>query len=50
MEITQQVRDYAAARGLTTVEALEAGMAERAEEFARHGAEIYVPVESVTKP
>ena len=41
MEITQQVRDYAAARGLGASEAVEAGLAEKSEEF-RKGREIYV--------
>ena len=41
MEITQQVRQYAAAHGLDTSAALEAGLKEKAQEF---GGEIYVPV------
>jgi phosphomethylpyrimidine synthase len=41
MELTQQVRDYAAAQALTDVEALRAGMREKSEEFRREG-EIYV--------
>jgi phosphomethylpyrimidine synthase len=44
MEITQQVRDYAASHGLAEGEALEAGMRERAEAFHKTP-EIYVPVE-----
>jgi phosphomethylpyrimidine synthase len=44
MEITQQVRDYAAARGLDTPEAVEVGLAEKSAEF-RRGREIYVPPE-----
>ena len=39
MEITQQVREYAASQGLETREAIEAGMREKAAEF---GGEIYV--------
>jgi len=39
MEITQQVRQYAAAKGLETREAVEAGMREKSAEF---GGEIYV--------
>jgi phosphomethylpyrimidine synthase len=39
MEITQQVRQYAASKGLETREAVEAGMREKAGEFA---GEIYV--------
>jgi len=41
MEITAQVREYAAAHGLEAGQALEAGMAEKAGEF-RKGREIYV--------
>jgi len=33
MELTQQVRELADAKGLTTTEAIEAGLAEKAEEF-----------------
>jgi phosphomethylpyrimidine synthase len=44
MEITQQVRDYAAARGLATPEAVTAGLAEKSAEF-RRGREIYVTPE-----
>jgi phosphomethylpyrimidine synthase len=42
MKITQDVRDYAAAQGLETVEAVEAGMKEKADEFRERGGEIYV--------
>jgi phosphomethylpyrimidine synthase len=41
MELTQQVRDYAAANNLTSVDALREGMQEKAEEFKKAG-EIYV--------
>jgi phosphomethylpyrimidine synthase len=41
MELTQQVRDYAASHNLTDVEALKAGMREKSDEFLRAG-EIYV--------
>ncbi len=41
MEITQQVREYAAQKGLDEQTALEAGLAEKSEDFARAG-EIYV--------
>jgi phosphomethylpyrimidine synthase len=43
MKITQDIRDYAAERGLGSVEAVEAGLAEKAEEFRETGSEIYVP-------
>ena len=41
MELTQQVRDYAAANNLTSVDALREGMQEKSEEFKKAG-EIYV--------
>ncbi|MFC5995446.1 phosphomethylpyrimidine synthase ThiC [Pseudonocardia hispaniensis] len=41
MKITQDVRDYAEAHGLTSVEAIEAGMAEKAREFTGR---VYLPV------
>ncbi len=42
MKITQEVRDYAAARGIGDVTvAVEAGLEEKAEEFRRTGGEIY---------
>jgi phosphomethylpyrimidine synthase len=41
MELTQQVRDYAASHHLTTVDALKAGMQEKAAEFKKSG-EIYI--------
>jgi phosphomethylpyrimidine synthase len=41
MELTQQVRDYAAKQALTDVDALRAGMEEKSVEFRRKG-EIYV--------
>jgi phosphomethylpyrimidine synthase len=41
MELTQQVRDYAAAHELTTVDALRQGLQDKAAEFRKEG-EIYV--------
>ncbi|MDA1184882.1 MAG: phosphomethylpyrimidine synthase ThiC [Acidobacteria bacterium] len=41
MELTQQVREYAAKNAITGVDALRAGMQEKSEEFLREG-EIYV--------
>ena len=41
MELTQQVRDYAASHNLTSTDALRAGMQEKSEEFKKAG-EIYV--------
>ena len=44
MKITQDVRDYAADKGVSdAAEALEKGMAEKAAEFRAQGAEIYRP-------
>ncbi|MCG8924327.1 phosphomethylpyrimidine synthase ThiC [Lentzea sp. DG1S-22] len=44
MKITQDVRRYAEERGLSTVEAIEAGMAEKSGEFADTGGKVYLPV------
>ncbi len=41
MNITQDVRDYAAREGLDVPHALEHGMEEKAKEFAEYGSEIY---------
>jgi phosphomethylpyrimidine synthase len=41
MKITQDVRDYAAAQGIVEEKAIERGLAEKASEFLRDGAEIY---------
>jgi phosphomethylpyrimidine synthase len=46
MKITQDVRDYAAQKGLGEQEALVAGMEEKAEEFKKSGAKIYHEVGS----
>ncbi|TNE88289.1 MAG: phosphomethylpyrimidine synthase ThiC [Deltaproteobacteria bacterium] len=43
MKITQEVRDYAAAKGITEHEALHAGAAEKASEFVQSGGEVYQP-------
>ena len=42
MKITQDVRDYAAQKGLEEEQALAAGMKEKAEEFKKAGGKIYV--------
>jgi phosphomethylpyrimidine synthase len=42
MKITEEVREYAAQQGMEEAKALEAGMKEKAEEFVKGGAEIYV--------
>ncbi|WP_086822229.1 phosphomethylpyrimidine synthase ThiC [Allokutzneria sp. NRRL B-24872] len=44
MKITQDVRRYAEERGLSTVEAIEAGMREKSEEFDEQGGKVYLPV------
>ena len=41
MRITEDVRKYAAERGLTGAEAIESGMQEKRKEFLEKGAEIY---------
>jgi phosphomethylpyrimidine synthase len=44
MKITQDVRDYAAQKGLEEQAALEAGMQEKAAEFKKSGGKIYQEV------
>ncbi|GAA0218299.1 phosphomethylpyrimidine synthase ThiC [Saccharothrix mutabilis subsp. mutabilis] len=44
MKITQDVRRYAEERGLSTVEAIEAGMEEKSHEFSDQGNKVYLPV------
>ena len=44
MKITQEVRDFAAAKGLSEAEALKAGMDEKSKEFQAKGGEFYVPI------
>jgi phosphomethylpyrimidine synthase len=46
MKITQDVRDYAAKKGVEEQAALKIGMEEKAEEFKRGGAKIYQEVTS----
>ncbi|TXI51302.1 MAG: phosphomethylpyrimidine synthase ThiC [Lysobacter sp.] len=41
MKITQDVRDYAAEHGVDEAAALEAGMAEKSQEFLAQGAQVY---------
>ncbi|MDP0496603.1 MAG: phosphomethylpyrimidine synthase ThiC [Verrucomicrobiota bacterium JB024] len=41
MKITQDVREYAAKKGITEEAALEEGMQEKADEFKEKGAEVY---------
>ena len=49
MKITQDVRDYAAAKGLSEEQALADGMASKSEEFKAVGGEFYVPVDALTR-
>ena len=44
MKITQEVREFAAAKGLSEAEALKAGMDQKSKEFAAQGGEFYVPI------
>ncbi|GAA1386927.1 phosphomethylpyrimidine synthase ThiC [Pseudonocardia kongjuensis] len=44
MKITQDVRDYAEAHGLTSVEAIEAGMDEKSAEFRDAGGRVHLPI------
>ncbi|REE76044.1 hydroxymethylpyrimidine synthase [Rhodococcus wratislaviensis] len=48
MRISADVREYAQQHGLDSVEAIEAGMAEKSSEFVDAGGRVYLPVESVT--
>ena len=41
MKITQDVRDYAAAQGVSEKDALQKGMQEKSIEFVKKGAEVY---------
>ncbi|MEK8226228.1 hypothetical protein NKG05_09400 [Oerskovia sp. M15] len=43
------MREYAEKNGLTSVEAIEAGMAEKSAEFTDAGGRVYLPV-SATSP
>jgi len=47
MKITQEVRDYAKAKGLSEDEALKEGMEEKAKEFDKAGNELYVTEDEV---
>lgn len=44
MRISQDIRDYASEHGLDSVEAIEAGMAEKSAEFAAQGNRVYLPL------
>ena len=44
MKITQEVREFAAAKGVAEEAALAEGMAAKADEFNRAGGEFYIPI------
>ena len=46
MKITEDVRKYAAEKGLSEEQALKSGMEEKSAEFVEKGAEIYAKAES----
>jgi len=48
MQITQDVRRYAAEQGLDEQGALAAGMQQKAHEFTSAGAEVYLPANQLT--
>jgi phosphomethylpyrimidine synthase len=47
MKITQDVRNYAAAKGLSEAHALAQGMEQKSAEFKAAGGEFYVPLNSL---
>ncbi len=47
MKITQEVRDFAAQKGLAEADALARGMETKAVEFQRGGGELYIPLKPV---
>jgi phosphomethylpyrimidine synthase len=42
MKITEDVRKYAAEKGMSEQQALEKGMAEKSQEFADQGGDVYL--------
>ncbi len=47
MKITQEVRDFAAQKGVAEAKALEEGLHAKAEEFQQGGGNLYVPIKRV---
>ena len=47
MRISADVRTYAQENGLDSLEAIEAGMADKSAEFARMGSSVYLPIRAV---
>ncbi|MGJ7528454.1 phosphomethylpyrimidine synthase ThiC [Variovorax sp. GB1P17] len=48
MKITQEVREYAAKKGVAEAAAVAAGMEEKSKEFMAGGGEMYIPIRSVS--
>ncbi|MDR0200535.1 MAG: phosphomethylpyrimidine synthase ThiC [Delftia acidovorans] len=48
MKITQEVREFAAAKGIAEQDGIAAGMQDKAREFNRSGGEFYIPIASDT--
>jgi phosphomethylpyrimidine synthase len=48
MKITQEVREYAAKKGVAEAEALAEGMEQKSKEFMAGGGEMYIPIHSVS--
>lgn len=48
MKITQEVREYAAQKGVAEAAAVAAGMEEKSKEFMAGGGEMYIPIRSVS--
>ena len=48
MKISQEVRDYAEAKGLTSQEAIEAGMRDMSQRFQEKGGKVYVELDQLT--
>jgi phosphomethylpyrimidine synthase len=49
MKITQEVREYAAQRGIDETMAVEDGMAGKSAEFKAAGGEMYIPILNATE-
>jgi phosphomethylpyrimidine synthase len=47
MKITQEVRAYAQTQGLSEMQALQEGLAQKSQEFRRAGGELYVPLRTL---
>lgn len=49
MRISADVRAYAQEHGLTSVDAIEAGMADKSAEFTRLGSSVYLPIDTIKR-